>query len=33
VAADPDGRQAIFELWAEGHEIGMAQGLSLEPVL
>jgi 2-dehydropantoate 2-reductase len=33
VAADPEGRQAIFEVWAEGHEIGMAQGLSLETVL
>jgi 2-dehydropantoate 2-reductase len=33
VAGHPEGRQAIFELWSEGHEIGMAQGLSLEPVL
>ena len=33
VAADPEGRQAIFEVWTEGHEIGMAQGLSLEHVL
>jgi 2-dehydropantoate 2-reductase len=33
VAADPEGRQAIFEVWAEGHEIGMAQGLNLETVL
>lgn len=33
VARHPDGRQAIFEVWSEGHEIGMAQGLSLETVL
>jgi 2-dehydropantoate 2-reductase len=33
VAAHPEGRQAIFEVWGEGHEIGMAQGLSLETVL
>jgi 2-dehydropantoate 2-reductase len=33
VAAHPEGRQAIFEVWTEGHEIGMAQGLSLETVL
>jgi len=33
VAADPNGRQAIFSLWSEGHAIGLAQGLSLEPVL
>jgi 2-dehydropantoate 2-reductase len=33
VAAHPDGRQAIFQVWSEGHEIGMAQGLSLETVL
>jgi 2-dehydropantoate 2-reductase len=33
VAAHPEGRQAIFEVWSEGHEIGMAQGLSLETVL
>jgi 2-dehydropantoate 2-reductase len=33
VAAHPEGRRAIFEVWTEGHEIGMAQGLSLETVL
>lgn len=33
VAAHPLGRQAIYEVWREGHEIGMAQGLVLEPVL
>jgi 2-dehydropantoate 2-reductase len=33
VAAHPEGRQAIFEVWREGHELGMAQGLKLEPVL
>jgi 2-dehydropantoate 2-reductase len=33
VAAHPEGRHAIFEVWSEGHEIGMAQGLSLETVL
>jgi 2-dehydropantoate 2-reductase len=33
VAADVEGRQAIFEVWREGHEIGMSQGLRLEPVL
>jgi 2-dehydropantoate 2-reductase len=33
VAAHPEGRQAIFEVWSEGHQIGMAQGLSLEAVL
>src|SRR5947209_4978260 len=33
VAAHPEGRQAIFEVWSEGYEIGMAQGLSLETVL
>jgi 2-dehydropantoate 2-reductase len=33
VAAHAEGRQAIFEVWREGHEIGMAQGLSLEAVL
>jgi 2-dehydropantoate 2-reductase len=33
VAADPVGRQAIFSLWSEGHAIGLAQGLTLEPVL
>jgi len=33
VAAHPEGRQAIFEVWTEGHELGMAQGLSLETVL
>lgn len=33
VAGHPEGRQAIFEVWREGHEIGMAQGLSLETVL
>lgn len=33
VAAHPEGRQAIFEVWSEGHGIGMAQGLSLETVL
>lgn len=33
VAAHPEGRQAIFEVWREGHDIGMAQGLSLETVL
>ena len=33
VAADPVGRQAIFTLWSEGHAIGLAQGLTLEPVL
>jgi 2-dehydropantoate 2-reductase len=33
VAAHPEGRQAIFEVWGEGHRIGMEQGLSLEPVL
>jgi 2-dehydropantoate 2-reductase len=32
-AGHPEGRQAIFEVWREGHEIGMAQGLSLETVL
>lgn len=33
VAADPRGRQALFSLWSEGHRIGLAQGLTLEPVL
>ena len=33
VAADPDGRRAIFSLWSEGHGIGLAQRLALEPVL
>jgi 2-dehydropantoate 2-reductase len=33
VAGHPDGRQAIFEVWREGHDIGTAQGLSLEAVL
>jgi 2-dehydropantoate 2-reductase len=33
VAAHPEGREAIFEVWSEGYELGMAQGLSLEPVL
>lgn len=33
VAAHPEGREAIFEVWSEGHGIGMAQGLSLETVL
>lgn len=33
VAAHPVGREAIFEVWSEGHAIGMAQGLRLETVL
>lgn len=33
VAAHPEGRQAIYEVWGEGHRLGMAQGLSLETVL
>ena len=33
VAADPGGREALFRLWSEGHELGLAQGLRLEPVL
>jgi 2-dehydropantoate 2-reductase len=33
VAAHPEGRHAIFEVWSEGHELGMAQGLRLETVL
>jgi 2-dehydropantoate 2-reductase len=33
VAAHPEGREAIFEVWREGYELGMAQGLSLETVL
>ncbi|MHB1568529.1 MAG: ketopantoate reductase family protein [Solirubrobacteraceae bacterium] len=33
VAADQLGREAIFRVWREGHELGVAQGLELEPVL
>lgn len=33
VAENPEGRQAIFEVWREGHRIGVRQGLDLEPVL
>jgi 2-dehydropantoate 2-reductase len=33
VAAHPEGRQAIFEVWREGYEVGTAQGLTLEAVL
>lgn len=33
VAAHPDGREAIFAVWAEGYATGAAQGLTLEPVL
>lgn len=33
VASNPDGREAIFSLWSEGHGIGLAQDLALEPVL
>lgn len=33
VAAHPEGREAIFEVWSEGYRIGVAQGLELEPVL
>ncbi len=33
VASDAHGREAIFSLWSEGHGIGMAQELTLEPVL
>jgi 2-dehydropantoate 2-reductase len=33
VAADPDGREALFRLWSEGHGIGLEQDLRLEPVL
>ena len=33
VASDPDGHEAIFRLWSEGYGIGMAQKLTLEPVL
>lgn len=33
VAANPLGREALFALWAEGHALGISQGLRLEPVL
>lgn len=33
VASDPAGRVAIQELWAEGYQLGVDQGLVLEPVL
>lgn len=33
VAASPLGAEAIHCLWREGHELGVAQGLALEPVL
>ncbi len=33
VAANPVGREAIFQVWSEGYELGLAQGLELEPVL
>lgn len=33
VAAHPEGRQAIFEVWGEGHRLGMEQGLTLETAL
>lgn len=33
VAADPLGREAIFRVWREGFELGVAQALELEPVL
>jgi 2-dehydropantoate 2-reductase len=33
VAGDERGRRAVFAVWAEGHDLGVAQGLALEPVL
>lgn len=33
VAADPVGREALFALWREGYELGVAQGLNMEAVL
>lgn len=33
VAAHPEGRQAIVDVWTEGHRIGLRQGLRLETVL
>ena len=33
VMEDPAGREVALALWREGHEVGMAQGLTLEKVL
>ena len=33
VAATPEGRRAIVAVWSEGHRVGLAQALALEPVL
>jgi 2-dehydropantoate 2-reductase len=33
VAATPAGRRAIAATWSEGHRVGIAEGLALEPVL
>ena len=33
VAAHPAGRRALCALWSEGHRVGLAEGLELEPVL
>ena len=33
VAEHPDGRTAVYEIWAEGFAVGWAEGLTLERVL
>jgi 2-dehydropantoate 2-reductase len=33
IAADAAGRRALCAVWTEGHRVGLAQGLELEPVL
>lgn len=33
VVSDPHGRLALRQLWSEGYQLGLRQGLTLEPIL